>query len=77
MMKLFCPVCGTSDPTVEKIHGIEKKSLFRHILVVVLSWIPLVGTLIFAGETVTDFKKYNVAICGNCKHKWDVKMSIT
>jgi hypothetical protein len=72
-MKLFCPACSTSDPIVEKIHGIDKKSWKQHIAEVALWLIPVLGTFIQIGTTITDFKGYNVAICGKCKHKWDVK----
>ena len=72
-MKLFCPECSTTDPIVKRIAGIDRKSWKRHIAEILLSWIPLVGSLIFVGTTITDLKDYDMLICGNCNHKWDVK----
>jgi len=72
MRRLYCPECSTPDPTVKEMRGIEKKSWKQHIKEMLLWCIPVVGSLIFVGTTVTDIKKYNVALCDSCNHKWEV-----
>jgi len=73
MRKSYCPVCSTPDPTVKKVHGYERKSTGRRVLEWILFLIPVLGNFFFAGEIITDSKKYPVAECNRCNHKWDVK----
>jgi len=72
-MKLYCPNCSTPDPTVKKMCGFDRKSWKQHIAEFALWFIPVVGKLIQIGTTITDWKNYDMAICGSCNHKWDIK----
>ncbi|MCL1862724.1 MAG: hypothetical protein FWF78_04060 [Defluviitaleaceae bacterium] len=74
MRRLYCPTCGTPDPTTKRMSGFEKKSRMQHIKEMLLWCIPVLGDLIFVGTTITDLKKYNVAICSNCNKKWEVNI---
>jgi DNA-directed RNA polymerase subunit RPC12/RpoP len=73
MRKLYCPECSTPEPTIEKVSGYETKSTGRRILEWILFLIPGLGDFFFAGEIVTDLKKYPTAECNKCNHKWRVK----
>jgi hypothetical protein len=72
MRKLFCPVCNAPEPEVKKVSGWDRKSKLRRVVEWILFLIPIVGDFFFAGEIITDLKKYPVAQCNKCSHQWDV-----
>ena len=74
MARLYCTECNTPDAAIKKVYGYERKRTRRRVLEWILFLIPVLGDFFFVGEIVTDLKKYPIAECNKCNHKWEVKM---